>query len=585
MVKWFDILNQFWVKIKTIIMKKKLRVIFTVMLTVSSFAYSQTLNIDFLYKIDGNNYDEVHQVAIDNQGNIFMTGFLSGTNDFDYSISGVSDITTSNRTPFIAKYTNNGEFLWVKSFPNTLSGGAIKVDFDASNNVYLSALCMGNIDLDPGPGVQIANIPYGSFLVKLNPNGDFQDGFVFTTINDVKIHNGNLYLVGEFGNLGDPYDFNLGSGVNELSALGGADGKPDGYILKLDLNLNFVEVKHLEGLLKTEPKHIDFDANGRMVVAGTFEGGLTAIDGTGNQTVTSNGSNDVFYVRYTSTGDLIEIKNYGNNTDWTNITDLHISNNNSIYISGLYTNSVDFNTGSGTNISTTPGSENAYIIKLDANGNYEWTYTISNTNWVNNISELDSDSDGNIYFTGNVTGSNLDLNPNGTPITLPGFNLAFIIKLNASGIVENAYNVGNENGTSISPKSIKLSGSNIIIGGSFNEGAIFLGNNENITLSTNGDAQDGFLVKYSKQPLSIDMLTTFNDAQIFPNPAQDIITISELPLGAELSILDITGKVMFSTIVNSNQLIVNTDEFSNGIYLVNVNTNGSTTSKKLAVYK
>jgi Leucine-rich repeat (LRR) protein len=76
-----------------------------------------------------------------------------------------------------------------------------------------------------------------------------------------------------------------------------------------------------------------------------------------------------------------------------------------------------------------------------------------------------------------------------------------------------------------------------------------------------------------------------NSISIFPNPAQDIITISDLPLGAELSILDITGKVMFSAIVNSNQLIVNTDEFSNGIYLVNVNTNGSTSTKKLVVNK
>jgi hypothetical protein len=85
--------------------------------------------------------------------------------------------------------------------------------------------------------------------------------------------------------------------------------------------------------------------------------------------------------------------------------------------------------------------------------------------------------------------------------------------------------------------------------------------------------------------LNIENINSENTIFIFPNPAQDVITIFELPLGAELSILDITGKIIFSTTVNSNQLIVNTDEFSNGIYLVNVNTNGSTTTKKLVVNK
>jgi hypothetical protein len=85
--------------------------------------------------------------------------------------------------------------------------------------------------------------------------------------------------------------------------------------------------------------------------------------------------------------------------------------------------------------------------------------------------------------------------------------------------------------------------------------------------------------------LNIEHRNSENTVIIFPNPAQDVITISELPLGAELSILDITGKIILSTTVNSNLFMVNTDEFSNGVYLVNVNTNGSTSTKKLVVNK
>jgi hypothetical protein len=72
---------------------------------------------------------------------------------------------------------------------------------------------------------------------------------------------------------------------------------------------------------------------------------------------------------------------------------------------------------------------------------------------------------------------------------------------------------------------------------------------------------------------------------IYPNPAKDVITISELPVGAELRVLDITGKIMFSTIVNSNQLTINTEDFTNGLYLIHLNHSGTTSTKKLIVNK
>jgi uncharacterized delta-60 repeat protein len=79
--------------------------------------------------------------------------------------------------------------------------------------------------------------------------------------------------------------------------------------------------------------------------------------------------------------------------------------------------------------------------------------------------------------------------------------------------------------------------------------------------------------------------SSLNSIYIYPNPAQDVFTISELHIGSELRVLDITGKIMFSTIVNSNQLIINTEDFTNGLYLIHVNHSGTTSTKKLIVNK
>jgi hypothetical protein len=85
--------------------------------------------------------------------------------------------------------------------------------------------------------------------------------------------------------------------------------------------------------------------------------------------------------------------------------------------------------------------------------------------------------------------------------------------------------------------------------------------------------------------LSIENNFSSNSISIYPNPAKDVFTISELPVGSELSILDITGKIMFSTIVNSNQLTINTEDFTNGLYLIHLNHSGATSNKKLIVNK
>ncbi len=76
-----------------------------------------------------------------------------------------------------------------------------------------------------------------------------------------------------------------------------------------------------------------------------------------------------------------------------------------------------------------------------------------------------------------------------------------------------------------------------------------------------------------------------NGISIYPNPAKDEFTISALPVGSELRVFDITGKMMFSTVVNSNELTINTDGFTNGIYLIKAISEGINSTTKLMINK
>lgn len=83
------------------------------------------------------------------------------------------------------------------------------------------------------------------------------------------------------------------------------------------------------------------------------------------------------------------------------------------------------------------------------------------------------------------------------------------------------------------------------------------------------------------------LLSSFN---VSPNPATGNTTIAlNSKTGAEaiISIVDVTGKEVYNTLVTSlngtTSVEVNTTAFENGMYLVNVYTNGTKSSKKLIV--
>jgi len=71
--------------------------------------------------------------------------------------------------------------------------------------------------------------------------------------------------------------------------------------------------------------------------------------------------------------------------------------------------------------------------------------------------------------------------------------------------------------------------------------------------------------------------------KIYPNPATTLFTIDGLNVGAEIKILDLTGKLILNKTTNSNSLTVFTGEFVPGVYIVQVLNNENLVQKKLII--
>lgn len=137
-------------------------------------------------------------VCVDNNGNVIVTGYFSGKIRFDgvlYEGRGTDDA-------FVAKYNSNGDLLWVKTAGGPLDDVSIGVAADAEGNIFIagsfdSIAFFDNVLLTSTGGLD-------GFIAKYSPEGNLlwvkkmggvSNDAAFGVAADNK---GNAYVIGDF---------------------------------------------------------------------------------------------------------------------------------------------------------------------------------------------------------------------------------------------------------------------------------------------------------------------------------------------------------------------------------------------------
>lgn len=230
-------------------------------------------------------------VTIDNH--IYLTGYFSGSCDFDPNNGVSNNISNGSSDLFILKLDENSNFIWVQTFGTINGDRGLTITKDYNNNLFVSGI-MGVGIIDFNYGINSNNeqlFSSGMFIYKFNQNGDFLWSKSFPNSigrNSTCDLNGNYFLTGDFyGNV----DFDYSSNIFYLSATGTSNS----FILKLDNGGNFNWAGTLIGEgspynYENKPTNI-IASNIGIWVSGEFKGNVD-FDPNSSQFVVSSSRNN-----------------------------------------------------------------------------------------------------------------------------------------------------------------------------------------------------------------------------------------------------------------------------------------------------
>lgn len=239
---------------------------------------------------------------------------------------------------------------------------------------------------------------------------------------------GNVYITGNF--LGSA-DFDPGPGSYSLTSAGSGDI----FMVKLDINGNFVWAKGMGSTGDDQGMDLAVDASGNIYLASYFSSTVNFNPGGTAVSLSSSGSSDVAIAKYDSNGNLTWAKKIGGpNTDIIN--GIAVDGLGNVYTTGYFMDLADFDPSAATyTLATNSGINDAFVLKLDASGNMVWAKDLGGT--ANTLPKsITLDASGNIYTTGEFTGI-CDFNPSATVYNLSSltstYKDCYISKLDASG--------------------------------------------------------------------------------------------------------------------------------------------------------
>lgn len=238
---------------------------------------------------------------------------------------------------------------------------------------------------------------------------------------------GNVYTAGRFGGT---LDLDPGVGSVNVVASGSLN---DLFISKVDANGAYVWGQAIGGASSDVANGVAVDASGNVYVTGSFSGAVDFDPGAGVTTLTSNGGLDIFILKLDASGNFVWANAIGG-TGADEGLSIAVDGSGNVYTAGYFNATADFDPGAGTTNLTSAGGTDAFEVKLNTSGNYQWVKQIGSTG-VDQINSVVVDASGRSYIAIAFQGTLPAGMVNAFAISSAGSTDGLLLVLNTSGTV------------------------------------------------------------------------------------------------------------------------------------------------------
>jgi hypothetical protein len=332
-------------------------------------------------RFGGGRYDGSQDIAVDQRGNIYITGYWNGE-QFP-SLSGEQNV-------FVTKFSASGRRLWLQQFGTRRSPDPFNfsktgydspygIATDRKGNAYLTGFTDGDLAGTNAGGrdAWVAKYNTNGRQIWIKQFGTAGNDEAYSIASDLR---GNIYLTGNTeGNLIRP---NLGSG--------------DAWVIKLNTNGRTLWQKQLGTTEDEDAFNIALDRGGNAYVTGTTGGSLAP---------NAKGEEEVWIAKYSVNGRLLWRKQFGG-AGFDFVEGIAVDQAGSAYLTG-YTDGNLFGNNAGTG-----ETYDAWVVKYTTDGRQTWSEQFGSSEFDASL-DITVDRWGNAYATGYTNGNLANANPQG----------------------------------------------------------------------------------------------------------------------------------------------------------------------------
>lgn len=528
----------------------------------------------------GNLANSSPSLVVDYQGNVIVSNVIVGADTIltDGEIFPETYSFTPNSDFFIAKYSNEGNLLWLKTIIGERDCGSLDIDTDGDGNIYVGGIMQNSINVD---GTLIArpqeSLPQpGYFILKFNSLGQLQ----WFHKGDWK--SSRCYSLAWTGTdlaFVLPYSDSI-SIDSEVFYSDDTTSSQDMVFGRLDTDGNLINAVNIGGEGNVEVNELACDTNG-CLLQGRFDQELS-FDGTTVSTpselhfelyqMSINSNYGLDWINYSQSSTGIDPRGYG----------LDLTDNGAVYFAGFYRNSA-FTLESQQLPS--PAQTDVFMGKLNrSDGSVVWLKKGSGSSFE--TSRCLATSAGFVWAGGEFYSETFEYEGTSFTNTTDGENDGFLFSLDADG----------------KPKcSLQLEGfgqNGILRVDGFGDVQIAILGYFNGTLEFGGqtyEALGNYDLLVVKTCLECDSITGINELEhsfissltTSPNPAKEHVDVSYLTKGKgqlTIQLTDMYGKTLKSLKVSDDagQIRLNLTDLSGGVYFCTLRQDGNIlTTRKL----